>query len=125
MTKAEAKECLTELGVNVHPEWTSLEMKSRITEVRKAMRHGKVKLGVTSSRRTGEIQEACVLAKVPRTGNETKGDMMRKLREKTEQDMPAAGSTLMTLGKHNGHTFQTIKAACPSYCQWANRIAEE
>ena len=43
-----AREYLTELGVNVHPEWTSLEIKSRITEVRKAMSHGKVRLGVTS-----------------------------------------------------------------------------
>ena len=31
----------------------------------------------------------------------------------------------MTLGKHNGKTFQTIKATHPTYCQWAKRIVEE
>ena len=66
MTKAEAKECLTELGVHVHPEWTSLEMKSRITEVRKAMSHGKVKLGVTSSsRKRGDPGGLCLCQSSP------------------------------------------------------------
>ena len=125
MTKAEAAEYLTELGEKPHPGWTSLEIKARISEILKARGKAKVNLGISSNSPKKDMIDACSNAGVVLTGHETKGDLMRKLRERLEQDMDGDGAMIMTFGKHDGKSFTEIRSTCPGWCTWAKTIVDE
>ena len=124
MTKSEAAEYLTELGDKVNPSWTSVEIKSRISELLK-QRSSKVKLTVNANAKKEVIKEACEDNNVHLTGHETKGDMMRKLREKIEIDSEVTAHTLMTIGRHSGKSFREIWEQCPTYATWARTTVKE
>ena len=148
MTKREAAEYLTELGDKVNPSWTSLEIKSRINELLKQC-SSKVKLTVSTNTKKEFIKKACEDNNVHLTGHETKGDMMRKLREKIETDSEVTAHTetkadmmrklrekieidpevtahtLMTIGRHSGKPFREIRQLCPTYVTWVRTTVKE
>ena len=124
MTKQEATEYLIELGDQINPAWTSCELKSRIKELL-TQRASKVKMGVNIGSKKEVIEKACRDNDVKLTGHETKGDLLRKLREQLEMTAELNGDMVMTIGKHAGKTFAEIQKSCPKYVEWVQTMAAE
>ena len=127
MTKAQATEFLQTFGETAPPSWTSIEIKSRIGELQKLSgQDPRTKpLGVSTKDKKEAIKQACVDNGVDTTENMTKGQLLRKLREKREQVSEPSADNLMTFGKWSGETFQNIKMKDPGYCEWATTTVSE
>ena len=109
---------LKKLGEEPHPRWTSVEIRSRIVEIRPPRGKG---LGVSSSSKKAEIQAACEQAGIMVTTNDTKGSMMRKLRAKHDLNN-STGSTLVGFGKHAELTYREVRDHHPDYVRWVQEV---
>ena len=126
MTKEEAKRALQDLGEAVHPSWTSVEIKSKLMEIKlkeEAETAGPPPLKGLHSMRKGELERLAAARGIVYTDSDTKGSLMRKLREHEFLNQPANGTDLMGFGKHASKTYAEVLAQDPQYVRWARETA--
>ena len=74
-----------------------------------------------------ELKQICLELQIPLTGNETKPQLTRKLKEKqTPTPEVLADDTIADFGKYRGRTYEWIWNNDRSYCLWAtDTVVEE
>ena len=121
MNKAELVAVLKEFGEEPHPKWTSIEIRSRLKELRP---HTSSKGQITASSSKKEIVDFCLARGIPVTPNDTKGYLLKKGRSMV--DMTELNpTTLMGFGKYASLTYQEVKEQFPSYVVWALETVSE
>ena len=76
-------------------------------------------MNVTIARSCEEIANECMKNGIVLAGTQTKGDMFRKLRRATEEQM------VVTFGKHKGKTFGEVRTNWPGYAAVVMKAASE
>ena len=132
MKSEEVDERLQKLGWETDPSvrFTLLERKSILRELleqthdgtghkQNAYRH-------LSQKTKEELKQICVELRIHLTGNETKPQLTRKIKEKQAPPEVLTGDTLADFGKHRGQTYEWIWSHDASYCLWAtDTVIEE
>ena len=74
-----------------------------------------------------ELKQICMELQIPLTGNETKPQLTRKIKEKqTPTPEVLADDTIADFGKYRGRTYEWIWSHDLSYCLWAtDTVVEE
>ena len=74
-----------------------------------------------------ELKHICLELQIPLTGNETKPQLTRKIKEKqTPTPEVLADDTIADFGKYRGRTYEWIWSNDLSYCLWAtDTVVEE
>lgn len=74
-----------------------------------------------------ELRQICMELQIHLTGNETKPQLTRKIKEKQRQPPEVlADDTLSDFGKHRGQTYEWIWSHDQSYCLWVtDTVVEE
>ena len=124
MTKAEAVQALKDLGEIVHPSWTSVEIKSKLVELKKRedLTHNHKLKGLHGMKKN-ELEDLARACGIPFTDNDTKGSLMRKLREQDFLQSTPKPDDLMTFGKYANMTYAEVTEMDPSYIRWAKEAA--
>ena len=100
LTKTEASEWLRSLGEEPRVKWTSVEIKSRINEILDLLVEEDSKLPKNMTRMTkANLQHECTERNIHYTEHETRGSMMRKIREKVEVEKGGKDGSVMGFGK--------------------------
>ena len=126
LTKEQASRWLIALGEQPRVKWTSVEIKSRIKEILDMLSEEDNKLpkNMTSMKKT-DLQRECTERHIHFTEHETKGSMMRKIREQVEADKGGTGVSIMGFGKHSERTYEEVAENDPAYVKWARDTVEE
>ena len=106
---------LRSLGEEPHPSWSSIEIKARITELTEHDQRRKG-LGVNSNSTKEQMKQMCVLKGLSVTSNDTKGSLLRKLRQAQEYEVGGSEETLVGFGKHASLKYREVPE---SYLTWA------
>ncbi|CAE7544813.1 Faim2, partial [Symbiodinium necroappetens] len=112
----EKKELLSEataMGLSPLPEWTNVELRSAITEMKDEKKKASGLPKGLSSMRLAELKEEAEKLGLPYAANATRGVLMRNIRD--YYATPA--DTVMTIGRHKGNTYAQIPL---SYGKWAD-----
>ena len=84
-----------------------------------AQRARVTKYGLLAKKNKEKLNEICKELEIPFTGNETKPQLTRKIKEK--QLLPPevlADNERADFGKYRGRTYEWIYSNDPSYCHW-------
>ena len=127
LTKAEASEWLRSLGEEPRVTWTSVEIKSRIKDIMDflATEDGKKLPKNMTGMKKADLQRECTERNINFTEHETKGSMMRKIREAAEAGKGGKGGSLMGFGKLSDWTYEEVVENHPVYVKWAQETAQE
>ena len=126
LTKEQATRWLTALGEQPRAKWTSVEIKSRITEILDMLSEEDNKLPKNmTSMKKADLQRECTERHIHFTEHETKGSLMRKIREQVEADKGGTGVSIMGFGKHSERTYEEVAENDPAYVKWARDTVEE
>ena len=126
LTKVEAKQWLQALGEEPGARWTSVEIKSRIKEILDTLEDKEGKLPKNfSALKKAQLIEECHKRGIDTTTHETRGSMMRKIRNQVEMESGGTGTSLMGMGKHSDRSYQEVKDDDPSYVRWATETVQE
>ena len=108
LTKTEASEWLQSLGEEPRVPWTSVEIKTRIRDVLifLAAEDGKKLPKNMTGMKKADLQRECTERNINFTEHETKGSMMRKIREEAEADK--GGKSLMGFGQLPVLTYEEV-----------------
>ena len=126
MTKMEASKRLRSLGEEPSPKWTSVEIRSRITEILDllAEEDGRLPKNMTRMKKA-DLQRECTERHIHFTEHETRGSMMRKIREKVEAEKGGQGGSVMGFGKFSDMTYEEVAENHPAYAKWALETVKE
>ena len=126
LTKAEASEWLRSLGEEPRVKWTSVEIKSRIKEILDllAEEDGKLPKNLTGMKKAA-LQHECTERNIDFTEHETRGSLMRKIREKVETEKGGKGESLMGFGKFADMTYEEVAQSHPAYAKWVVETVKE
>ena len=124
MTKAEAVQALKDLGEIVYPSWTSVEIKSKLVELKKRedLTHNQKLKGLHGMKKN-ELEDLARACGIPFTDNDTKGSLMRKLRDQNFLQSTPDPNDLMSFGKYAHMTYDEVTTLDPSYIRWAKEAA--
>ena len=126
MTKMEASERLRSLGEEPSPKWTSVEIRSRITEILDLLAEEDSRLPKNMTRmKKAALQRECTKRLIHYAEHETRGSMMRKIREKVEAEQGGQGGSIMGFGKFSDMTYEEVAENHPAYAKWALETAQE
>ena len=128
MNKEEATKALRDLGEVVHPNWTSVEIKSKLAEIKQkeeAEATGPPPLKGLHAMKKGALEQMAAARGIVYTDNDTKGSLMRKLRDHEFLNQAAKGEDLMGFGKHAAKTYQEVMTQDPQYVRWAREAAQD
>ena len=120
-TKEELKATLRALGEEAHPRWTSLEIRSRIQELKP------VKMStasITADSKKSEMVQECEKRGLPVSQSDTKGTLLRKIRSHEEIN-EGVETSVMGFGRYSDITFLEVYQRDPSYCTWAVETKDE
>ena len=126
LTKTEASERLRSLGEEPRVKWTSVEIKSRIKEILDllAEEDGKLPKNMTGMKKAA-LQRECTERNIDFTEHETRGSLMRKIREKVETEKGGKGDSLMGFGKFADMTYEEVAQNHPAYAKWVLETVKE
>ena len=126
MTKMEASKWLRSLGEEPSPKWTSVEIRSRITEILDllAEEDGQLPKNLTKMKKA-DLQRECTERNIHFTEHETKGSMMRKIREQVEAEKGGKSGSIMGCGKFSDMTYEEVAENHPAYVKWARETVKE
>ena len=126
LTKAEANEWLRELGEEPRARWASMEIKSRIAEILDLLTEEDNRLprNLTSMRKA-DLQRECTDRGIHFTEHETRGSMVRKIREQAEAEMGGKSKSIMGFGKHSDMTYEEVVESDPAYARRARETVQE
>ena len=127
LTKQEASEWLRELGEEPRVAWTSREIKSRIKEILDLLaeeEHGKLPKNLTGMKQA-DLQRECAERNLHFTDHETKGSMIRMIREQAKADACGKSGTIMGFGRFHGLTDEEVAHNYPAYVKWARETVKE
>ena len=115
MNKKEATDYLQSLGEVPNPKWTVCEIKSKIMQI---LGEGKdtARLGASTENSKEELQQLCRDKGIAFTKNNTKGDLLRKLRDYQTMTAETIGETLVGFGKHKDRKLKDVPE---DYITWA------
>ena len=126
LTKTEASEWLRSLGEEPRVKWTSVEIKSRIKEILDLLVEDDSKLPKNMTRMTkANLQHECTERNIHYTEHETRGSMMRKIREKVEAEKGGKDGSVMGFGKFSEMTYEEVAEQQPAYVKWALETVKE
>jgi hypothetical protein len=122
LNKEQCRVLLTEHGILFSSAESVSELRSRISEIR-----GKTtpELKGLTGMSLAKLREACDLKDIPYTGNEIRGQLMRKIREHSEDQVEPKGVDTLAFGKHRGKTYLEVKNTQKTYCTWAKTVVQE
>ena len=100
--------------------WTSLELRSRLMELRPT----RSKSAVNSGSSKAELVEHAKKLLLTVTPNDTRGSLLRKIKEIGNNE-EASGQTLMGFGKHGSKTYREVLDSDPSYVIWAREARDD
>ena len=125
LTKAEASEWLRSLGEEPRVTWTSVEIKTRIRDILifLAAEDGRKLPKNMTGMKKADLQRECTERNINFTERETKGSMMRKIREEAEADK--GGKSLMGFGQLPDLTYEEVAEDHPVYVKWAQDTVKE
>ena len=126
LTKVEASDWLRALGEEPSATWTSMEIKSRIKEILDLLdeEDGKLPRNLTGMKKA-DLQRECTERNIHFTEHETKGSLMRKIREKVEVEKGGKSGSIMGFGKFADMTYGEVAENHPAYVQWARDTVKE
>ena len=126
LTKAKASEWLQLLGEEPRASWTSVEIKSRIKEILDLLDEEDSKLpkNMTGMKRA-DLQRECTERDIHFTEHETRGSMMRKIREQVEAEKGGRSESIMGFGKFADLTYEEVAESHPAYVKWARETVKE
>jgi hypothetical protein len=124
MNKEELRESLRAYGEEPHPRWTSVELRSRLQEIRRSFA-GPKETTVNANSKKIVIEEACREQGLMVTANDTKGSLLRKLRNHQELNTPGTPDTLLAFGKHAELQYQEVRDHHPDYCRWVKEAKSD
>ena len=111
---------LRSLGEEPNPSWSSLEIKDRIKELTE--RDQRKGLGANSNSTKEQIKQVCIMKGLSVTSNDTKGSLLRKLRQAQEYEVGGSEETLVGFGKHASLKYKEVPE---SYLTWAIETFQE
>lgn len=115
---------LAELGVKYDPQMTVPELRSLLPATSKVPDQMKG----TSSMNQHQLRDHVKSHGIPVTGNETKGVLLRKLRDLEGPEVGSVVDTdhvVLTFGKHAGKSHLQAYTRHPDYVTWARCMASE
>ena len=123
MVKADLVKCLQDCGVAVDPRWTVEELRTILkTNTNNA---GTTKeLAMTSMKRADLVEFAEGLG-ITVGKNDTRGDIMVRIRAAVRAQNPPKGNDMILFGKCQGQTYAECLANNRDYCTWVTTTAEE
>ena len=127
LTKAKASEWLQLLGEEPKVSWTSEEIKSRIKEILDLLEEeegNKLPKGMTGMKKA-DLQRECRERYINFTEHETRGSMMRKIREQVEVEKGGKSGSIMGFGKFADLTYEEVAENHPAYVKWACETVKE
>ena len=114
-------------GEEYHPKATVIELRSHLKEVRGRQRPAK-EPGLDPGARKAEVQAAAEKHGLIITEKETKGDIMRKLRTKLEENQAEVDTAIVGLlegpvglGTHPSRTREAVIQIDPHLVRWCRR----
>ena len=126
LTKMEASEWLRSLGEEPRVKWTSVEIKSRTKEILDLLVEEDSKLPKSMTRmKKADLHHECTERNLHFTEHETRGSMMRKIREKVEVEKGGKGGSVMGFGKFSELTYEEVAEQHPAYVKWALETVKE
>ena len=91
------------------------EIKSRIAEILKKSKD--TELGASAENTKEELQQLCRDQGIAFTRNHTKGDLIRKLRDKKTETTETTGETLVGFGKHKEKRLKDVPEQYITWCR--------
>jgi hypothetical protein len=128
LNKQAAARRLEELGERPRPDWTVLELRSRILELQAEQSAESAEdfticnIGIKNK---PELIEMCKRLNVECDEKDTKGVLMRKARDAYLLKTPPCSSDLVLFGTHTGKTFSEVRRDYLTYCQWVVNSAQD
>ena len=106
--------------------WTIKDIKSRIKEILDLLTEedGRLPKNLPGMKRA-DLQRECTKRLIHYTEHETRGSMMRKIREKVEAEQGGQGGSIMGFGKFSDMTYEEVAENHPAYAKWALETAQE
>ena len=109
LTKAKASEWLRPFGEGPRVGWTSVEIKSRIKEILDLLDEEDSQLPKNlSGMKKADLQRECTERNIHFTEHETRGSMMRKIREQVEAEKGGKSESIMGFGKFSELTYEEV-----------------
>ena len=127
LTKQEASEWLRGLGEEPRVTWTSMDIMSRSKEILDLLAEeedGTLPKNLTGMKKA-DLQRECAARSIHFTEYETKGSMVRKIREQVEAETGGKSGSIMGFGKYRDLTFEEVAQNYPGYVRWARDTVKE
>ena len=126
MRKADLIQEIRSHGEVPHPQWTTVELRSRLREIRtmNLLNEENPLKGMRTMRRD-QLVTLCENLNVGYATHDTRGTLMRRLRESQTMRQPAEPSDLMEFGKYKEMTYGTVLEQHDEYAVWCIETAEE
>ena len=124
MAKADLVKCLQECGVAVDPRWTVEELRT-ILRTNKSSNSGTTKEPAMTSMKRADLVEFAESLGITVGKNDTRGDIMVRIRAAVRAKNPPKGNDTILFGKCHGQTYAECLENNRDYCKWVTTTAEE
>eukprot|EP00969_Alexandrium_andersonii_P252563 11161820-Alexandrium_andersonii.AAC.1 len=125
MTRPELTLWLSSIEEFPPSTWTTIELRSRIREILKASQTGsKVPTGLANLKKS-QLQALCEQQEIAFGQHETKGQLIRKIREKFETQDDMTDHDKVGFGKFAHLTYLELATQHMDYLQWCRDTVEE
>ena len=85
---------------------------------------GKLPKNMTGMKKAG-LQRECTERNIHFTEHETRGSLMRKIREQVEAEKGGKSGSSMGFGKFPDLTYKEVAENYPAYAKWAHETVKE